>query len=105
MGDISQLHMTGLNMCKDKAKVVGVWNRAECPIVTQNVVEQRAADVGAINYGTAEELVKNDDIDVVFVLTNMETHFQVLCPPISQAKSHCILVRKAGNGARQARGC
>ncbi len=68
-GDISILHAAAVKKCPG-ARLVGLWNR------NQDRARQRSAEFGCRNFATPQELVKDPNIDVVFVLTNLETHLE-----------------------------
>ncbi len=68
-GEVSQLHEIAVKALPN-ARLVGVWNR------TQSTGMQRAGQYGCKWFNTPEELVKDPEIDAVFVLTNLETHLQ-----------------------------
>ncbi|MHC1782431.1 MAG: Gfo/Idh/MocA family protein [Anaerolineaceae bacterium] len=68
-GEISQLHEIAVKALPN-AKLVGVWNR------THSTGIQRAEQYGCKWFETPDDLVKDPEIDAVFVLTNLETHLQ-----------------------------
>eukprot|EP00038_Savillea_parva_P026510 m.54765 g.54765 ORF g.54765 m.54765 type:complete len:341 (+) comp7556_c0_seq2:343-1365(+) len=72
-GDISTLHIAGIKQCEG-AKFIGLWNRAECPIVPDPAA--RAAAYGGRLFESAEALCTSPDVDAVLVLTNYETHLK-----------------------------
>ncbi len=84
-GDISLLHAEGVHECPS-AELVGLWNR------TAKRGEEKAALFGCRTYATAEELVSDPEIDVVYVLTNMETHHKYSLMAIEAGKH--VLVEK-----------
>lgn len=68
-GEVSQLHQIAVKALPN-AKLVGVWNRSE------SLGLKRAEQYGCKWFETPEDLVKDPEIDAVFVLTNLETHLQ-----------------------------
>jgi predicted dehydrogenase len=68
-GEISQLHEIAVKALPN-AKLVGVWNR------THSSGMKRAEQYGCKWFETPDDLVKDPEIDAVFVLTNLETHLQ-----------------------------
>jgi predicted dehydrogenase len=68
-GDISILHAAAVKKCPG-ARLVGLWNR------NQDRARQRSAEFGCRNFATPQDLFKDPNIDVVFVLTNLETHLE-----------------------------
>lgn len=68
-GEVSQLHEIAVKSLPN-ARMVGVWNR------TRSTGLQRAEQYGCKWYDTPTDLVKDPDIDAVFVLTNLETHLE-----------------------------
>jgi predicted dehydrogenase len=68
-GEISQLHEIAVKALPN-AKLVGVWNR------TRSTGIQRAEQYACKWFETPDDLVKDPEIDAVFVLTNLETHLQ-----------------------------
>lgn len=84
-GDISILHAKAIRKCPG-AKLVGLWNRS------QDRARQRAAEFGCQNYASPEALVKDPNIDAVFVLTNLESHFEYTKLALQHGKQ--VLVEK-----------
>ena len=64
-GDIAYLHGEGVQQAEN-AELVGIWNR------TLSKAEEKATLFDCKVFSTPEELI--EAIDVVYVLTNMETH-------------------------------
>ena len=84
-GDISILHARGVAKCPG-AKLVGLWNRS-----TERANE-RAKEFNCKTFATPEELVNDKEIDVVFILTNLETHFEYTQLALNAGKP--VLVEK-----------
>lgn len=82
-GDISLLHAEGVKEAHG-AELVGVWNR------TRDRAEEKASLFGCGVFDTPEALV--DAADVVYVLTNMETHHEYAMMAIEHGKH--VLVEK-----------
>lgn len=68
-GDVSILHAKAVDRCPG-ARLVGLWNR------TAERADQRAAEFGCRRYETPEDLIADDEVGAVFVLTNLETHLE-----------------------------
>lgn len=66
-GDVADLHAEAVNELPG-ATLRGLWDRN-----TENG-PFKAAKYGCNTYGSAEELLGDPEIDIVFILTNMETH-------------------------------
>jgi predicted dehydrogenase len=64
-GDISLLHAEGVQKAEN-AELVGIWNR------TRDKALEKSKIFNCKVFDSVEELVSN--VDVVYVLTNMETH-------------------------------
>lgn len=64
-GDISLLHAEGVQKAEN-AELVGIWNR------TRDKALEKSKIFNCKVFDSVEELVTN--VDVVYVLTNMETH-------------------------------
>ncbi len=68
-GEISLLHAKAVKAIPG-ATLVGLWNR------TQSRASERAALYGCRNYATPLDLVKDPEIDAVFILTDLDTHLE-----------------------------
>ena len=66
-GDVSILHAKAIERCPG-ARLVGLWNR------TTERAEQRAEEFGCRRFETPEALIADEEVDAVFVLTNLESH-------------------------------
>jgi predicted dehydrogenase len=91
-GDISNLHAAGVRAC-DRAELVGLWNRDNCPIVPD--VQSKADEYGCRRYGTAEELVNDPSIDAIYVLTAMESHLK-FARLAMEAGKHVLVEKPVG---------
>ncbi|UCF98463.1 MAG: Gfo/Idh/MocA family oxidoreductase [Spirochaetaceae bacterium] len=68
-GEISILHGRAIRQIPG-AYLVGLWNR------TEPTARKRGKEEGCKVYKTPEELVSDDEIEAVFVCTNLETHLR-----------------------------
>jgi len=68
-GDFSVLHYKALKE-SSCGKLIGLWNRSEKRRL------QRAEEFGCKPFNSVEEIVECPDIDVIFILTNLETHLR-----------------------------
>jgi len=82
-GDISLLHEEGVKLAKN-AELIGIWNR------TVERAEEKARLFNCRVFNTPEELI--EAVDVVYILTNMETHYQYARMAIENSKH--VLVEK-----------
>ena len=89
-GDVSDLHARAVQACRG-AELKGLWNR------TGPRAESKAAHFGCRRYETAEELIADPDIDAVFVLTNLETHFHYTSLALKGGK-HVLVEKPVGVG-------
>jgi len=84
-GEVSVLHGRALRQIGD-ARLVGLWNR------TPSTAAARAREEGCRRYDSPEELVRDPEIDAVFVLTNLETHLPLARLALEAGKH--VLVEK-----------
>ena len=84
-GEISILHAKAVHAIPE-ARLVGLWNRTESRAV------ERAKMYECRRYTTPEELVKDPDIDAVFVLTDLDTHLKYTKLALEHGKH--VLVEK-----------
>lgn len=70
-GDIARLHFLGVQKTP-QANLKGIWSLPGCKVVTDP--EQVARDFGCDLYSDPEDIFQDEEIDAVYVLTNMETH-------------------------------
>ncbi len=87
-GDIAILHAKAVSRVPG-AKLVGLWNRS------QDRATQRAAEFGCRNYSTPEALVKDPNIDAIFVLTNLESHLEYTMLALEHGK-HVLVEKPVG---------
>jgi predicted dehydrogenase len=84
-GEISILHAKAVHAIPE-ARLVGLWNR------TESRAAERAKMYECRRYATPEELVKDPDIDAVFVLTDLDTHLKYTKLALEHGKH--VLVEK-----------
>ena len=85
-GDICELHSEAVKETPG-AELVAIWNR------TRSKAEDRAKQFGIkAVYDTPEELLADAAVDVVIVITNMETHCDLACKALAAGKH--VLVEK-----------
>ena len=82
-GDISLLHSEGVYSAEN-AELTGIWNR------TREKAEEKSKLFNCRVFDSVEDLIKA--VDVVYVLTNMETHHQYARQAIDAGKH--VLVEK-----------
>ncbi len=82
-GDISLLHSEGV-LLAENAKLVGIWNR------TRQKAEEKAVLFNCKVFDEPKDLIRA--VDVVYILTNMETHHQYAKLAINEGKH--VLVEK-----------
>jgi predicted dehydrogenase len=87
-GDISILHAKAVGRVPG-AKLIGLWNRS------QDRALQRAKEFGCKNYTTIDSLVNDPAIDVVFILTNLETHLDYTEAALRAGK-HVLVEKPVG---------
>jgi predicted dehydrogenase len=87
-GDIAILHAAAVKKVPG-ARLVGLWNRS------QDRAAERATQFGCRAYATPAELVNDPAIDVVFVLTNLETHLEYTQLALNAGK-HVLVEKPVG---------
>ncbi len=92
-GDIAILHAAAVKKCPG-AKLVGIWNRS------QDRAKLRAAEFGCKNYASPDELVNDPAIDAVFVLTNLESHFEYTKLALDAGK-HVLVEKPVGQSVAE----
>ena len=92
-GDVADLHAKAVNSLPG-AELKGLWS--------WNPEEGRvkAAQYGCQTYKTAEELFQDQEIDAVFILTNMETHCE-LTVKAAEAGKHVLVEKPAGSSIEE----
>ena len=88
-GDVADLHAEAVNNLTG-AKLKGLWNR------TPEKGLAKAAKYGCWAYGSADELLGDEEIDVVFILTNMETHAEYTIMA-ARAGKHILVEKPAAS--------
>ena len=66
-GDISLLHYEAIQNCND-ANLKGIWTRTK----ENNISKSKLYN--CLSYDSAEDLINDNLIDCIFILTNYETH-------------------------------
>jgi len=87
-GGISIIHGRAV-ISNEKARLVGIWNRTESRGV------ERAKQFSCDFFNNPLELVKNPEVDVIFVLTNLETHLEYAKMAIENGK-HVLVEKPVG---------
>jgi predicted dehydrogenase len=87
-GGISIIHGEAIKANKN-TKLIGLWNR------TQSRAEERAEQFSCKSYKEPQDLVNDPEIDVVFVLTNLETHLDFARLAIEKGK-HVLIEKPVG---------
>ncbi|MDR2847995.1 MAG: Gfo/Idh/MocA family oxidoreductase [Bacteroidales bacterium] len=88
-GDIANLHAEAVNNLPG-VELKGLWNR------TASKGEAKAAQYSCQTYQTADELLNDPEIDAVFILTNVETHFQYI-EKAAKAGKHILIEKPVVN--------
>jgi predicted dehydrogenase len=84
-GEVSVLHGRALRQIEE-VRLVGLWNRTESTAV------RRAQEEGCRRYESPEQLVRDPEVQAVFVLTNLETHLPLARLALEAGKH--VLVEK-----------
>jgi predicted dehydrogenase len=84
-GDIADLHAEAVNDLQG-AELLGIWNR------TYEKAVVKAEKFGCKTYDSVDALLRDPEIDAVFILTNMETHCEYTIRAAKAGKH--ILVEK-----------
>ena len=87
-GDIAVLHAAAVKKVPG-ARLVGLWNRS------QDRAKQRAAEFGCKVYATPAEACADPAVDAVFILTNLETHFEYTKLALEYGK-HVLVEKPVG---------
>jgi predicted dehydrogenase len=87
-GDIAVLHAAAVKKVPG-ARLVGLWNRS------QDRARQRAAEFGCKVYATPAEACADPAVDAVFILTNLETHFEYTKLALENGK-HVLVEKPVG---------
>ena len=104
-GDIANIHAEAIRKLPG-VKLKGLWNR------TASKGEEKAARYGCIAYRTEDDLLNDPEIDAVFILTNVETHFQytvkaakagkhiLIEKPVADTLEELVKLKKVVDGAK-----
>ncbi len=68
-GEVAERHAEAIQKCEG-AELTGLWNR------NRTRAEEKSDRFGCRLFATPEELVADPAVDAVFVLTDLETHYQ-----------------------------
>lgn len=96
-GDIATLHAKAVND-SPQGNLVGLWNRENCPVVPD--VQARCNEFNCNMYSSAEDLVSDPTIDAVYILTNLENHFQY-AKLAMEAGKHVLIEKPVGNSVSE----
>lgn len=88
-GDIADLHAEAIRSLAG-AKLVGLWNR------TSEKGVLKAKKFGCKTYESVETLLNDSEIDIVFILTNMETHCEYTIMA-AEAGKHILVEKPAAS--------
>jgi len=88
-GDIADLHAEAIQSLAG-AKLVGLWNR------TSEKGVLKAKKFGCKTYESVETLLNDSEIDIVFILTNMETHCEYTIMA-AEAGKHILVEKPAAS--------
>jgi len=97
MGSISIYHNQAVKECQN-ARLVGVWNRVPEPLGFDPI--ERAKLYETKLYPTAESLVKDPQIHVIYILTNLETHFYYATLAMNAGK-HVLIEKPICNNVKE----
>ena len=87
-GDIAFLHGEGVKQA-DGAELVGIWNR------TVKELKKKPGFSDCRVFNKPEELIQA--VDVVYVLTNMETHYHTYRPHGNRGRQTCSCRKTYGS--------
>lgn len=88
-GDVADLHAAAIASCPG-AILRGVWNR------TPKRAAEKAQHYGCRQYQTIDELLQDEHVHAVFVLTNLETH-KHYAELAMRAGKHVLVEKPAGS--------
>lgn len=94
-GDVSDQHARAVRDCTG-AQLRGLWNR------TASRAEAKAAQFKCRTYESPEKLLMDSAVDVVFVLTNLETHYQYTTLALEAGK-HVLVEKPVGTNTGEIR--
>lgn len=87
-GDIADLHAEGVAETPN-AELVGIWNR------TREKAAVKAELFGCKVYDTVEDVLADESVHVVYILTNLETHVPYSLQAIAAGK-HVLVEKPVG---------
>lgn len=88
-GDIANLHAEAINALPG-AELIGLWNR------THGKGASKALQYGCEVYNSVDELLNDQKVDAVFILTNMETHCEYTVRA-AEAGKHILVEKPAAS--------
>ncbi len=92
-GDIADLHAEAIDGLPG-AELIGLWNR------TMEKGTSKSNEYGCRTYATVDELLNDPKVDVVFVLTNMETHCDYTTRA-AEAGKHILVEKPAASSIEE----
>lgn len=92
-GDIANLHAEAIHALEG-AELIGLWNR------TREKANSKASQFGCKVFDTVDELLNDDKIHAVFVLTNMETHCEYTIKAADAGK-HVLVEKPAASNIQE----
>ncbi len=92
-GDIADLHAEAINSLPG-AKLIGLWNR------TFEKGAAKAEKFGCKTFSSVNDLLQNEEIDAVFILTNVETHCEYTLLA-AEAGKHILVEKPAGSNIEE----
>ncbi len=92
-GDIADLHAEAINGLQG-AKLAGLWNR------TPEKGNAKAKQYNCNVYATVDDLLNDPKIDAVFILTNMETHYEYTIKA-ARAGKHILVEKPAASNIQE----
>ena len=92
-GEIADLHAEAINALEG-AELIGLWNR------TAEKAKVKAAKFGCKVFETVDDLLNDEKVDAVFVLTNMETHCEYTIR-VAEAGKHILVEKPAASSIEE----
>ncbi len=87
-GDISLLHAEALKNIEN-VNLKGLWN------ITDDLADEKCKLFGCDKYDSVEELIQDQDIEAVFILTALEAHFKY-AKMVLEAGKHVFIEKPVG---------
>ena len=92
-GDISLLHYEAIQNCND-ANLKGIWTRTK----ENNISKSKLYN--CLSYDSAEDLINDNSIDCIFILTNYETHHYYAKMALEKGK-HVLIEKPTAKNANE----